>query len=436
MKFKVVTVTFLATVLVMTWLLSGCSGIPMASYTATPEATPENIVTPIVSNTPTQELQSSPTPGPVTLRLWVPPQLDPASGTPAGDLLQSRLETFTKRRPGVRVEVRVKALEGPAGMLETLAAASAAAPLARPSLMALPRELLESAALKGLLYSYDNLSDSIDDEDWYAYAQDMAHVQSSVYGLPFAGDALVMAYHPEIVPEPPNNWALTIEGGVPLIFPAADPLAIYTLSMYQANGGQVIDDGGAPALDADVLSQVLTYFAEAESVGVMPFWVTQYQTFAQVWEAFNDDRSGQAVIWASMYLAEPVETVSLSTLPTLDGEDFSVATGWVWALTTPPAENQKLSVELAEFLTDGDFLEQWSPALGYLPVRPSALSIDYESALRMVLSRALRSATPLPPDEILLSLGFPLQVATGDVLKQQADPITAAQAAVTSLSGP
>ena len=104
----------------------------------------------------------------------MPPEFDPASSKPAGKILQSRLGEFTNRRPGVRIEVRVKETSGTGGLLDSLTTASAAAPQALPDLVALPRPELETAALKGLLHPFRDLSTPIEDPDWFEYARQLA----------------------------------------------------------------------------------------------------------------------------------------------------------------------------------------------------------------------------------------------------------------------
>ena len=178
--------------------LAGCEGLPLPEPSPTVEPSPA--VTPTVPPPP----KDTPTPsGPVTLTLWLPPEFDPESGTPAGEILKTRLNEFSARRPNARVDVRIKALDGPGGLLDSLSTASAAAPLALPDLVALPRPTLEVAALKGLLHPFDELTDSIDNSDWYDYARQLARVQNSTFGLPFAGDAMIMVYRTTMVSEPP-----------------------------------------------------------------------------------------------------------------------------------------------------------------------------------------------------------------------------------------
>lgn len=374
--------------------------------------------------------------GPVTLRLWLPPQFDPAADTPAGNLLQARLDEFRKRRPGVKLDVRIKAVYGPGGLLDSLSAASAAAPKAAPDLIALPRDLLEAAALKGLLRPYDNLSQALEDPDWYGYARQLSSIQESLYGLPFAGDALAMVYRPEMISRPPKDWPVTSEISHTLAFPAADPQALFTLTLYQAHDGPVRDDQGRPMIDAAPLTEVLSYYQQAQASGMMPELLTQYQSDDQVWDAFRDRRTDMAVTWTSRFLGEATEDHSIARLPTVDGEPYSLATGWVWALPAHESNGQQAAIELAEFLTDREFLADWTEAAGVLPPRPTSLALWDQAALRPIIGEIASSAHALPPADILIGLGGPLWQATIDVLSGQTDPATAALAASASLTGP
>lgn len=389
----------------------------------------------IPSPTSSQNVTATP-PGPVTLQIWVPPQFDPQADTPVGALLQSRLDEFSSRRPDVHVVVRVKAVDGPGGLLDSLTTASAAAPLALPDLVALPRTVQETAALKGLLHPFDGLTTVMEDSDWYGYARQLAQLQNSIFGLPFAGDALVMVYRPNTIGEPPGDWASALKGKGPLAFPAADPQALFTLALYQSSGGNVRDDQGRPILDAETLGRVLSFYKDAETAGVMPFWLTQYQTDDQVWEAFTEKRANMAVTWTSRYMANMLADTALAPVPTKDGSEYTLATGWVWALASPQPEKQALGAQLAEFLTESDFLSKWTLAAGYLPTRPSSLLAWPDTSLQSLMSKVILSAQIYPSGDVLTALGPLLEQATVQVLKEQTDPATAAQDAVNGLPVP
>lgn len=411
--------------------LTACSGLSASVPTPSPGITP----TATATTAPTPASTSTPE-GPLTIELWLPPEFDPNSGTPAGNILKARLDEFTERRPDTRVEVRLKALDGPGGLLDSLTAASAAAPFAMPDLVALPRPTLEAAALKGLLRPFDELTEPLEDSDWYEFARQMARLQNSTFGIPFAGDALMLVYRTTTIPEPPRTLSDTLASTGPLAFPAADPQALFTLTQYQASGGAVLDEQGRPGLEIAPLTEVLTYYHRAATSGLITLETTQYQSDEEVWEAFNADNADMIVTWASHHFDNILGNSAGAPLPTANGQNFTLATGWVWALASPAPDHQQASVELAEFLSQGDFLARWTTALGYLPPRPSALA-DWSTATQRALAgEIVSSARLIPTSDVLNSLSPLLQKATLDVLKLQVEPEVAAREAVAGIGEP
>ena len=425
-------------------LLADCSSLRLEGGSPPPKETnlagtplPPVKASPVPGGSPTP--QKAATPSEMVLHIWVPPQFDPADNTQAGSLLKARLNEFTATHPGVKLEVRVKAQEGPGGLLDALSTASAAAPLALPDLVALPRPILEAAALKGLLHSYDGLIAAHDDPDWPDYARQLAHLQNSTFGLPFAGDALLLVYHPKSVGVPPRDLDSLLKVAGLVAFPAADPEALFTLALYQAAGGPIQDSHGRPDIDANILTQVLTFFQEGEMAGLMPFWLTQFDTYDQADEAYRQGQASLAITWASHYLGRasnlPTDEAA-SLIPTADGKPFTLATGWVWALASPQPDRFALTAQLAEFLTDSKFLAEWTLAVGYLPTRSSSLSYWPESPLQSLASQIIPSARLYPSADILSGLGPTLEQATVQVLKRQSDPLAAAQSAADHLHNP
>ncbi len=410
--------------------------LPSAQATALPTLTSGTLAPPTTVVSPTQETATPTQAGPTVLRMWLPPQFDPNSGTPAGDLLKQQLDTFSQRRPNVQVEVRIKALDGPGGLLDSLTNASAAAPLALPDVVALPRPDLETAALKGLLHPFDGLTPAMDDSDWYDYARQLGRLQNSTFGLPFAGDAMMLVYYTSQVPKPPADWGSVLGLTTPLAFAAADPQSLFTLAQYQAEGGAVRDDQGRPYLDPAALEKVLRFYLDASKNGVMPTWLTQLQNDDQVWEAFKERRASMAIAWNSLYFNQVITNTNAAPLPTENGKAFTLATGWVWALASSQPDRLEMGAQLAEFLTDTTFLAAWTQAAGYLPPRPSSLDAWTNKDQQLMVRQIVLSASLYPSADIITSLGPPIQQATIQVLKQQTDPQTAAQQAAASLVNP
>lgn len=427
--------------LILALLLAGCGSLPTPlELFPTPAAQPEPTSTsaPEVVETPHKSTSGEipvtpPTLGPLKLQVWLPPEFDPGAGSPEANLLQARLKEFSSRMPDVTVEVRVKDVDGPGGLLDTLTTANKAAQLALPDLVLLPHDRMEYAVQQGLLYPFDNLSSTLDDPDWFPFAREMARLQNKNYGLPFAADALIQVFRSNILPEPPVTLGAAAENQSPIIFPAADLFALYPLAIYQALGGEVRDEQGQAFLDPAILKQVFTFLQQASKNGVFPFWLTGLQNDEQSWGAFRENQGDQVLTWSSRYLRNPSTDISLASLPASNGSPFTLGKGWMWVLTSPDPSHHPASVKLAEFLTESNFLTMWSENAGYIPPRPGALQFwkDQETADKLL--PVAQSLHTTPPVEILERLGAALEKATVNLLKQQVEPAEAAQQAADGL---
>ncbi len=414
-----------------TFGMRGTTPSPAPLPTETPAA-PDPAVQP-PSTEPTE--MATRNNAPQVLTLWLPPEFDPNAGTPAADLLRERLEEFS-RQNNIDVQVRIKSTAGPGGLLESLSAAGAAAPLALPSVVALPRTDLEAAALKGLIYPLDGSSTVIDQADWYDYARALAMVQGATFALPFAGDSLVVAFRPARVIAAPIDWETVYRLGQPVAFPAGDTQSLFVLSLYQSLGGIVEDAQRRPTLQPEVLSRVLQVIADGEQRGIFPYWLSQYENPAQVWQAYQDGRVNVLVTWASDYLRTLPPDTAAVPIPALDDTPMSLATGWGWAVADPLPERRILSIRLAEFLAEGPFLARWTEAAGFLPTRPSSLAAWSSQSLKTLLSPIAVSAQARPSIDQIVGLGPVLKEATLKVMKRESDPAQAAQTAVARLAVP
>ncbi len=253
----------------------------------------------------------------------------------------------------------------------------------------------------------DGLSTSLDDPNWYSYAQQLAHIQNTGYGLPFLGDTLVLVYYPELGQIVTWEDILASEGN--LVFPAGNSQALVGLSLYASAGGEIVDAQGLPTLDQEVLVRVLTLIAEGVSKEVFPASLANVTNEAQSLQIYRTGDANKAIIWYLSY--RPSEDGETIPLPGLDDMPFSYATGWVWALAGADPENQQLAVELAEFLVAEDFLAEWTRATGYLPTRPSIV----EEGNRTITA-ILESAQPIPSNDVLAVLGPLVQEALTRVL--------------------
>jgi len=413
---------------------SGLFGPGLNPPPGTPSAQP---ATSQPSAVPIAATPTPPSPGnPSVLTIWLPPQFNPNSGTTAGELLKKRLHDFSVDNPTIQIDVRVKAESGPGGLLESLAASSAAAPAALPDMIALSLSDMEAAGLKGLLTPLDGLTTAPDEKDWYPYARQMMGLQGNTFGLPFAGDALVLVYRPAAVPKPPTDWATLSKLAIPVVFPAADEQGRLTLALYQAAGGQIRDNQGRPALQPEILAKVLNLYRDGLANGTFPAGNALLDSDAQIWQAYRDQKDNLAFTWVSHYLAELPPDTTLMVLPPAEKTTQTLATGWLWVFSSPMPEKRAITARLAEYMVQSDFLARWSVAAGYLPTRPSSLASWTDQSLASLLNQVEVSAVAEPSSDILGSLGPVLRDATIQVVKSQGDPDQTAQAAAQRIQAP
>jgi len=420
-----------AAALLLVVLLSACSARPGG----TPGVDDQPVSTPGATGGPTAApvTPTVHTPGSRTLTIWVPPAFDPVAVTPAGVLLADRLAQFEAAHPGLTIEVRVKAEHGASGLLASLQAAALAAPQALPDLIALPQSDLQTAARTGLLHPYDGLTEAPDDPDWYGYARGLGRVQNSVFGLPFAGDALVLVYRPAALGPLEPDWDDVLTSGGALTFPAADPHAGLTLALYLSTGASPVDGQGLPALDPVALQRVLELYTALDRAGRLPSAAVSAVDEAAAWTLYVDGRADLAVVHAARVLSSGAFDGAALPLPGLDGAGYSLGTGWSWALAGQDAGDQVLAVELAVFLTEAAFQAAWTEAAGWLPTRPTALAGWTDAQSQALAAGAVQSAQPALSEEVGAVLAPLLARAVQDVLAGRADPATAAAAAVDGL---
>lgn len=414
-------------------LLGGCANVPTPSPDQTALGQPPVPATPTPTLTPIENVAP---PGPLIIRVWVPPEFNPATGTEAARLFLARLEEFSTLYPDVKVEVRVKAAVGPGGMIAALSATQAAAPEALPDLVALPRPILETAAAQGLIFPLDGIPAVQEDTDWYDFAHQLARVNKVIYGLPFACDALVLLYRTDTLKEPPRDWTTTGQMGSTLLFPAGSPQSLFTFALYQAAGGNLLNEAGQPTLNPATLSAVFDFYLSAQKNNVFSNAWLNYRSEEESFTAFQNGEADMAIAWVSAYWTWGDEGTASGALPTPGGVPFAPVTGWAWAISNPSSLHQDLSTTLAQFLTEPAYLTEWTLASGYFPPRPSVLAAWPESPQSALASRLALSAQLIPPVEVLNTLGPLLQQATSDVLNGQQTPTEAAKSVASRLAGP
>ncbi|MEN8241692.1 MAG: extracellular solute-binding protein [Chloroflexota bacterium] len=409
------------------FLLSGCAAVTEFLTTATPPAF-----------VPTPTLEPTATPGtlgvdaPITLQIWLPPEFDPNADSAAAEILQARLDEYSQLHPGVRVETRVKASSGPAGLIESLSGADTAAPLALPDLVLLSSRNAEVAADRGLIYPLQMELDFSPENDWYEFAEELAGGETT-WGIPFAADGLVMVFRPSQTENPPANWNDFFESGQRLMFPAAEPQALLTTLLYLSEQ-EAASSLAELNLEAASLEGVLQFYQQSQASNLMPYWLTQLDSDQSVWDAYLENQTELAVTWMSRYLQQAPEHLSAAMIPTSSGVPFTLATGWIWSVTSPGTDRQAAAEDLALFLSEAGFSGSWTQAAGYLPAHPSGLTSWEAGPNQSLASIILPAAFPAPNYSTQMTLGAAFQPAVAAILKQELDAAQAAEAIIAQLT--
>lgn len=409
--------------LILVFVIAGCSSLAnLSAPTATTPADNDGEPTPETTAVATNNVAA-----PVTLNLWLPMAFDPSSDQLAASLLQDRLDAFSDEHPSVRVDVRLKADSGTGGMLESLLAAQDAAPLALPDLVLLHSNLLPPVVEAGMLEPVDVALGN----DWFSFAGEMVSWGGQLYAWPFVGDALVIAYRPTAVNETPASWLDSLDQQSTLAFAAADPTALFLTSQLLTLGVDLDE------LSGDALLELYTFFAQGQALSIFPFWLNQFENPEQSWQAFTEGRAPMVVAWSNRVLSSSnTGGYQAAPLVTASGEPYTLSQGWSWVGTTALSERAELVAELAAFLSDPEFMSQWSAAAGYLPARSSALDAwtpDQRQVLaRQIVGNAHNAPSPLAYPDI----GPALSDAIVALLKQEITPEDAVARTLEQLSGP
>jgi len=374
--------------------------------------------------------------GPIELKIWLPPEFSPDRGDLAATILQTQLDNFRVENPNVQIEIRLKQEIGAGGLLDSLEAAQIAAPLALPDIVLLSSDLLPSAIEKNLLTPLDDHLSAPLGEDWYSFGIQSVISDGQIYGIPVAGDALILMHRFSALETAPKTWAESVEEPLSIGFAAADPNSFFSL-LHLANGFD--SDGSVSQIELgneSKIQELLAYYLDGEAIGVFPFWLAQFDTQEQSWQAFIEGQTAMVVTWSRRFLSSSDSNLGASLLPTKEGSPFTLAKSWSWTLPSAEGSHAEVALGLAEHLSEPEFIAQWTAAAGLLPTRSSSLTAWSPDLRQALASQIVPVAYAMPAPEKRLLVGLPLSEAIVALLKQEISLDTAVQSVMSSLPLP
>ncbi|MEZ4670271.1 MAG: extracellular solute-binding protein [Anaerolineae bacterium] len=382
----------------------------LAACAAPPAATSEPILTATLSSTTVSQLITptptvSPTPsGPITLTVWWPDTLVPASQESASLQLADYIDSFHTTTSEGRIETRQKKVQDVGGIMETLKAASAVAPAALPDVTLLRRADLLTAIAAGYIQPIDGLITSAVLGDLYPTALELGRLNGIMYGLPYAINIEHIAYRPVLLS---GNFALfddVLADQQTFVFPAGvtDGLSNVLYLQYLSAGGTVSDlTSGKPNQTA--LRTVLTFYQEAVAQGIIDPSVLDYARSDDYLFQLREGKMNAAVITSTQYLGLLADGHALDAapIPLARGEPTTVVNGWMWVIVTKDKARQAFASRFIEYMMGVERQATYTRLVNMLPSRRAAMRV-WESGPYATLA-----------DQLLLNARLPI-FETGD----------------------
>lgn len=397
----------------------------------------ENESTPAATQSGTKETGSTEQPPEPTatrgvaageLVIWLPAQFA-ETGSGGWTVLSGFIKQFEEKNPGYTVIVRQKESNAENSLVDSLALASAAAPGSVPSLVLINRHDLETAVDQGLVSPLAETAMQAD-TDWYEYARRLATYKDQLFGLPVAGDSLVLVYNSQLVTPDQvssiDSWNTLLSLEQPVAFDTSDFQARFPLTLYLSAGGIVQDDDQQPAFSVPVLTEVYRIFAQGKGNGVFPAWEGEVENDYEAWLRLRYGEANYLVTTVSSYLENRSADYFAIPLPALNTGNYALADGWVWAVTDLDPQRKEKAEKLAIFLSSSGFLAEWTRAAGFLPVRPSAMVSWPTQSDKTFLGKVILSLQQMPPAEIQDILSLPLYEGVLKVIELGEDAYRAA----------
>lgn len=334
------------------------------------------------------------------------------------ELLNGQIQKFNQSSPDIQIDYRVKENSEESSIFDFLEKAYLAAPQALPDLIILPRGMMEEAAQQGYILPIDDEKlELFSDDNLYPYAKQMAQVDGVYYGVPFLGDLMLMVVKEN--QQALNKWTDVLSSGKTLRAPLSDPDSLLTFLFYESLEGEITLNQGYVSLDEVKLAQVFGFYQEALRQGVMPVWLTQFESYSQLWTESVGSTSDNLITWYSYYANGYIDAFAAEFIPTESGVDLTYADGYVICV---PAKNEEFideKLEIANSFSESEFIAYYAKALNMVPISSASLTFWGESKNAAVVSYLAPNAKLIPSQKIINEVGGILSLTLPKILKNE-----------------
>lgn len=350
-------------------------------------------------------------------------------------LPSSVYEGFMQDFPEITVNFVPKKAYGVGGMLDFLLTTNAVVPANLPDIVFIDASQIYPLVEKRILTPLEDLLPSGAVEDLFPAAVTANTVRGETYGVGTLLSLEHLAYDPEKISNPPQDWEGVLAGTRIWALPLAareGEVADAFIVQYLALRGVVRDTQGRPAISQAILARTLEFFSQLKSQGLLPEDALQTDP-AQAWQLLDDGEVALAEVTSREVLANPDAPLAYSGVPTGLGNPASIARVWTIAVLTQDPTRREAVSQFINWALGDERLAGWATSTGWLPARRSLLeSVVAEDAYREFLAVQLETAYARPA--LTQEMVWAMHKALDEVLSGLATPQDAARGAANSLT--
>jgi len=301
---------------------------------------------------------------------------------------------------------------------------------------------LETAARAGLLKPIGSQLPADLTDDLFPFARNLGTLNGELYGLVYSADIEHLAGNQlagnSATPLPPT-WSALLDEPRRYLFVVGGPggsVSDAVVAHYLSAGGTFTDSNGQPALDEQAVQTLLETYLQAQTKGILPGNLTQFNNASDIWTAWRGNGNTLVDLTASQFLS--VETrlpeLQYAALPSLNKVATPIGRGWAYAIVANDPRRQAAALRLLQHLLTPANAGEWTQAAGTLPGRAAALAAWDANAYTSFLRAELTQAQTAPSTAIMAVVSPPLRKAVDDVLAGRATPAAAARAAALAVN--
>ena len=179
---------------------------------------------------------------------------------------------------------------------------------------------LETAARAGLLKPIGSQLPADLTDDLFPFARNLGTLNGELYGLVYSADIEHLASN-NATPLP-STWSALLDEPRRYLFVVGNTgngVSDAVVAHYLSAGGTLTDSNGQPALDEQAVQTLLETYQEAQTKGILPDNLTQFNNASDIWTAWRGNGNTLVNLTASQFLS--VETrlpdLQYAALPSL-----------------------------------------------------------------------------------------------------------------------